>query len=131
MTPTDSPVVGVGAVIVEDGQILLVRRGSPPGKGLWAVPGGKVERGETLRQALAREVEEETGLLAEIGEVAWVGEHLSEDHHLVLIDFQAQVRGGELRASDDATEAAWVSLDSAADLPLTPTMYQLIEKLRS
>ena len=127
---TEPPVVGVGAVIVKEGQILLVKRGSEPGKGLWAVPGGKVERGESLRHALAREVEEETGLVTEIGEVAWVGEHLSDDHHVVLIDFFAQVKGGDLKASDDAVEATWVSVDSAADLPLTHTMYQLIEALR-
>lgn len=128
---TDGLVVGVGAVIVEEGQILLIRRGRSPGKGLWAVPGGKVRRGETLRQAASREVVEETGLKVEIGDVAWAGELITDTHHIVLIDFFATVQDGELRASGDALEVSWVGLDEASDLPLTSTMYDLVQRLRS
>lgn len=125
------PVVGVGVVVIDDGNILLIRRGRDPGRGLWAVPGGKVQRGERLREAARREAMEETGLTVEVGEVVWVGEHIDVGHHLVLIDFLATLVGGELRAADDADEARWVPIEEAENYELTPTMYQLIDTLRS
>ena len=128
-TADDRPVVGVGAVILKDGKLLLVRRGHDPGKGLWAVPGGKVRGGERLADAVAREVHEETGLDVEVGEVVWVGEHLSEGHHLVLIDFRARVSGGRLSAGDDADEVLWVTRAEADELDLTDTMHELVDLL--
>ncbi|MBW3666123.1 MAG: NUDIX domain-containing protein [Actinobacteria bacterium] len=125
------PVVGVGVVIIEEGRLLVVRRGREPGRGLWAVPGGKVHPGETLAAAAAREAYEETGLDVEVGEVAWVGEHVDDENHIVLIDFLATVRAGEPVAGDDAIEVAWVAIDDPGDLPLTLTMHQLLDKLRS
>ena len=101
-TTADRPVVGVGAVVVDNGRILLVKRGREPGKGLWAVPGGKVHAGETLRGAVEREVKEETGLDVDAGDVVWVGESIGDHGHLVLIDFLATVRGVQLAAADDA-----------------------------
>jgi ADP-ribose pyrophosphatase YjhB (NUDIX family) len=131
MTSGCDPRVGVGVAIVDRGSLLLVKRGREPGRGLWAVPGGKVRAGERLADAARREVLEETGLEVDIGEVVWVGEHIDDDHHLVLVDFVGILLGGELTAADDADDARWVPLDEASDYPLTETMYELVDTLRA
>lgn len=128
-TRSDPPLIGVGVVLLRGDAILLVQRGNEPNKGLWAVPGGKVKSGEKLEEAAAREIAEETGLQIQVGKVVWVGEHIDESHHIVLIDFEGTAIGGELSAADDAADVAWVALDDLGDYPLTPTMYELIESL--
>jgi acetyl-CoA carboxylase carboxyl transferase subunit beta len=132
MTPVtgELPLVGVGVVLIEDGRILLVQRGHEPSKGKWAVPGGKITTGETLREAAAREALEETGLQVELGDVIWAGEHISDHGHIVLIDFLASVVGGHLSPGDDADRAEWVPLDQTDGYPLTPTMEELVDILR-
>jgi 8-oxo-dGTP diphosphatase len=133
MTPVtdDPPLVGVGVVLVDEGRILLVKRGHEPSRGLWAVPGGKVGKGESLREAAAREAFEETGLAVEIGDVVWAGEHISDYGHIVLIDFLASVVGGRLAPGDDADRAEWVPLDEMGGYPLTTTMPELIDIVRT
>ena len=85
--------------------------------------------GETMKAAAIREAREETGLDVEIGEVVWVGEIIDETVHLALVDFEATVAGGELRAGDDAADARWVELSDLHQYQLTPTMYQMIDTL--
>jgi len=128
------PRPAVGVVVIESGQLLLIQRSKNPYRGYWAVPGGKVRWGETLAAAAAREAEEETGLVVTVGEVLWVGETMSPPGdapatHNVLIDFEATVVGGVLRAGSDAADAALVPLPEVRDLLITPTMHELLDIL--
>jgi len=112
------PEVAVGAVAVHDEALLLVQRGHEPEKGRWSLPGGRVEAGETLSQALEREVAEETGLEVRCGTLlGWV-ERIGPGHHFVILDFLVEVASGALCAGGDATEAAWVALPVVAGLDL-------------
>ena len=121
-----SPTVCAGAVIRDgEGRLLLVRRGRPPSAGLWSVPGGRVEVGETPAQAAVREVREETGLDVNIGELlatVEIGDYL-------VHDFAADVVGGLLRAGDDAIDVRWCSFDEAALLPLTPGLLDQVRRM--
>jgi 8-oxo-dGTP diphosphatase len=121
--------------VVAGGKLLLVKRGRAPGRGLWAVPGGKVGYGETMAATARREVKEETGLDIEPGAVVWAGDSFGPGDppqwHYCLVDFRGEVTGGELRAGDDAAEVRWVDLDEVDRLPLTPTMYGLVEILKA
>ncbi len=119
------PVLGVGALIFEGSKILLVQRGKPPFVGYWSVPGGIVETGERLEDALVREVWEETGLRVTADSIATVFERIIPDesggceYHYVLIDFYCTLRAGELRAGDDASGVQWFEIDRLADLTMT------------
>jgi 8-oxo-dGTP diphosphatase len=130
----DRPIVGVGAVIVRGAQVLLVKRGAPPLKGEWSLPGGVVELGETLRAAAEREALEETGLAVEAGEVLEVFDRIipgKENHpqyHYVLVDFLCRVTGGELCAGGDAAEAAWASEEELERFKLENPALQVIQK---
>ena len=111
------PELCVGAIARRGTELLLVRRGNEPGRGLWSVPGGRVEVGETLADAVVRELREETGLDGECtGFVGWV-ERITSEHHYVILDFSVHVDGEPL-AGDDADEARWVPVSTIGELPL-------------
>ena len=111
------PQVCVGAVAVDDERLLLVRRGNPPAAGSWSVPGGRVEPGETVGEAVVREVLEETGLDALCGPLlGWV-ERIGDDHHFVILDFVVEVlEPADPVAGDDALEAVWVPLADVCEM---------------
>ncbi|MGH2732251.1 MAG: NUDIX hydrolase, partial [Actinomycetota bacterium] len=123
------PAVGVGAVAVRDRAILLIERGQPPSKGLWSLPGGRVECGETMVEALRREVEEETGLKIEVGAIAGVVERIypEEGFHYVIVDYFATVVSGTLRAGGEVTGARWAPLEEMGQLPLVPGLLEALE----
>lgn len=126
------PVVAVGGFVFDrDGRVLLVQRGSPPGEGLWTVPGGRLEPGETLVQGIAREVREETGLIVEVGVLACVVEHISDGYHYVILDYLARPIGGTLAAATDVTAAKFVDETELAALPLTNGLAALIARARA
>src|SRR3990170_232288 len=110
------PKIAVGGIVVNDGDLLMVRRAKEPGMGLWSIPGGHVEHGEYLTDAVRREVKEETGLDVEVADLVGILEVLGPDH-LVILDFGARVETrAEPAPSDDVSEARWVPLEEVADL---------------
>jgi len=127
-----APVVAVGGIVFDaTGRVLLVERGRPPGAGLWSVPGGKVDGSETLAQAVAREVREETGLVVEVGALACVVERMGDDHHYVILDYVARVVGGALAAGGDASAARFVDEGELARLPLTDGLVDVLARARA
>ncbi len=130
----DNPLLGVGAVIVEENRVLLIRRGQPPLLGEWSLPGGLLECGETLREAVAREAREETGLLVETGEMLGVYERVIRDdakrvrYHYVLVDFLCHAVDGDLKAGSDAADVRWFTRDELPALNLAYDANDVVRK---
>ncbi len=130
--PPRAPALGVGAVILDRSgahpSVLLVKRGRPPREGSWSLPGGRVERGERLADALRREIVEETGLFVRPGPLLAVVELIDETFHYVVLDYLCEVEGGDFHAGDDATAAAFVAIPQLATFGVTPEVHDVIER---
>jgi len=130
----DQPIVGVGAIIVRDSRVVLVKRAHPPIAGQWSIPGGALEVGELVRDAAVREAREETGLIVEPGELMGVFDRVLRNaeqqvqYHYVLIDFLCRVVGGDLHAASDAVEAQWFAEPELSRLGLAEDTLGVIRK---
>jgi 8-oxo-dGTP diphosphatase len=130
----EQPIIGVGAIIVEDGRALLVKRAHPPIEGQWSIPGGALEIGELVREAAVREAQEETGLIVEVGELLGVFDRVLRSpeqrvqYHYVLIDFLCKPVGGELCAATDAAEVRWFTCEELPALNLADDTHEVILK---
>jgi 8-oxo-dGTP diphosphatase len=138
----DSPLIGVGAVIIRENRVLLIRRGQPPLLGEWSLPGGVLECGETLREAVVREALEETGLVVESEEMLGVYERIIPDdphddkpddarrvrYHYVLLDFLCRSVGGELKAGSDASDVRWFTQEELPALNLAYDASDVVKK---
>ena len=129
----DWPVVGVGAVVIRDGKVLLIRRGVAPGRGLWAVPGGSLELGETLQQGAEREILEETGITIRAREPIYAFDFFERDpdgrirFHFVIVDLAADYIRGDVKGADDALEARWLAPGDLDHLPVSKNTLKLLQ----
>ncbi len=127
--------VGVGAVVFRDDAVLLVRRKQPPSAGEWAIPGGKVELGESLQQAAEREIREETGIHIRALDPVYAFDLIERDEvgkikwHYVIVDLIADDLGGDIKAASDASEARWVTTDELPDIDLNQASRFLLEEV--
>ncbi|MBN1636218.1 MAG: NUDIX hydrolase [Deltaproteobacteria bacterium] len=135
-TYPDLPRAAVGAVVVKNGNVLLVKRKAEPDKNLWAIPGGKIKLGETLQDAAQREVLEETGVSIKVLGPIFAFDVIERDtvgnvrFHYVIVDFLAEYIGGEPAASDDASEARFFSSDECKKIPLSPNTKLFLDAIQ-
>jgi 8-oxo-dGTP diphosphatase len=127
------PVCAVGAIILDKGEILIAKRAREPARGQWSLPGGRVEWGESLFEAVAREVREETGVDIDVEGLAGIAERIIPDddgeveYHFVILDFWGKPRSRALKAGDDAGEVRWVPVDQLSDMHLTTGLYEFLK----
>lgn len=133
----DHPRVGVGAVVLHESRVLLVKRGRPPSLGKWSLPGGLVDLGETTRAAIVREVAEECGLAIRVAGVAGVLDRVVRDgagrvrYHYVLVDYLAFPEGTRLAPGSDAADARWVEIDRVTELDTTEGLLDMIRRAQA
>ncbi len=130
----DLPRVGVGAVVFKEEKVLLVLRGRSPARDQWAIPGGRLELGETLQAAAEREILEETGVVIRAGEPLFAFDAIEQDeegrirYHYVIVDLEAEYISGEPVPDDDALDARWISAAELRTLPVNPVTIELLKK---
>ena len=130
----EKPEVAVGALVLKDQKVLLVKRNQSPAKGLWALPGGKINLGETLQQAVVREILEETGISIIPGQPVFLFDSIHKDdkgdvqYHYVIVDLLSEFKEGELKAGDDASDVGWFSLEDLERIQVNKTTKELVLK---
>jgi 8-oxo-dGTP diphosphatase len=133
----DHPRVGVGAVVLHENRVLLVKRGQPPALGKWSLPGGLVHLGETTREAVVREVAEECGLAITARDVAGVVDRVVRDeagrirYHYVLVDYLALADSTRVAPGSDAADVRWVEIERVAELDVTDGLVDMIRRARA
>ena len=131
----DSPEIAVGAVVIRDEKVLLVKRRKPPGKGLWSIPGGRVELGETLKEAAEREVKEEAGVIIRAKDPVYTFDLIDRDKqgcirfHYVIVDLLADYVSGKVNPSSDACEARWVTPRELEELPVSRITREFLKNI--
>jgi ADP-ribose pyrophosphatase len=126
----------VGALILGDGKLLLIRRGAQPGQGKWSIPGGLVELGENVQDAMVRETKEEVGLDVEAVKLMDVFDSVTLDeqgriqYHFVVVNYLARIVGGTVRTASDILEARWVPVEEVEKFTLTDSFRRFFEKHR-
>lgn len=126
--PRGGPVLGVSVCVLKEGSVLLTQRALPPFEGLWSLPGGKVESGETLEAAALRELREESGVEARLRGIFHWHEIIDSEMHFVIAVFLADWTAGEASAASDARAARWVRFENVGDLDLTPDLATIVHK---
>lgn len=127
------PQCAVGAIVLERGELLLVKRDREPARNLWSLPGGRVEWGESLREAVTREVREETGVEIEVEGLAGIAERIIPNDegdvsfHYVILDFWARPKSRDITAGDDAIEARWVDVEELREMSLTAGLFEFLQ----
>jgi len=130
------PRVGVGAITIHEGRVLLVKRGAEPSRGLWAIPGGTLELGETLQECAAREILEETGITIKVGACIYVFDYFERDDggkikfHFVIVDFAGEYISGEPKGEDDAEDARWLTPEELRKLPVAKNTMVALKEVR-
>jgi mutator protein MutT len=130
----DRPIIGVGGIIFHEDQVLLIKRGMEPSLGQWSIPGGAVHVGETLEEAVRREILEETHLEVEVLTLAKVLDRIFHDpegrvvYHYVLVDFLCRCKAGELKSDTDAQDARFVSLQDLPSYQIAPITLEVIHR---
>ena len=137
----ERPIVGIGGVLIHEGRVLLIRRGSEPLLGQWSIPGGSLELAETLQEGVARELLEETGVVVRVGEMIEIFERIFLEtparmvegvarprYHYVIVDYLCEWVSGEARAGGDAVDVAWAEEEELGKFEMTPTAMRVLGK---
>jgi len=130
-----APRVGIGAITIHEGRVLLVKRGAEPSRGLWAIPGGTLELGETMQECAAREILEETGITIKVGACIYVFDFMERDaegkikFHFVIVDFAGEYVSGEPKGADDADEARFVTPEELKELPVAKNTLKALKEI--
>ncbi|MDQ5988163.1 MAG: Bifunctional NMN adenylyltransferase/Nudix hydrolase [Syntrophus sp. SKADARSKE-3] len=131
----DFPRVGVGAIVIKEGKVLMIKRAAKPNQNLWAIPGGMLELGETLQEGAEREIFEETGIRIKAGKPIYTFDFMEYDtdgqihFHYIIIDVEATYLGGEITPADDALDACWMSPEDCLCRPLSKNTLKILQDL--
>ncbi|RZN56222.1 MAG: hypothetical protein DSO09_06190 [Candidatus Methanomethylicota archaeon] len=131
----DHPLIGAGILAIENGKVLLIKRGNEPNKGLWSIPGGLVKLGESPEEAAIREFKEETGLNAIIEKLLGIFNIVIKDnegkikYHYIVVDYLGKVVGGELKPGSDVLDAKWFDISELKNIQTSSTVIKAIEKI--